>query len=260
MSYTNQIKATSSIKKLLTIIKSGNATRESYIDLGIELVKINMIDQALQSFKRANQIKEDYLLLYNSASLYYKKNDYKAAILLLEKARILNPGFVMISILAGICYSRLNSLKAAEVNFVNILMNDPANRTALTALSILYYNQGRTEESLNLVNRLTSYYSPGANLIKMKTDLIKSSINGNKLKTRNHGSEKFVEYDNFIRSVPVDIYTDKYGTIKEKIQMLETKPEKNIQQLISLSLCHLFSGNTASALEYLHAVKTCRAS
>ena len=257
---TNEIKATSKIKNLLDDIRSGLASRDSYVELGIELVKLNMVDQALQSFKRANQIKEDYLSLYNSASLYYKKNDFKTAIIQLEKSRQIKPDFVMSSILAGICYSRLNNLRAAEVNFINVLMADPANRTALTALSILYHNQGRTNESLNLVNRITILYKPGTNLVKLKTGLIKHSISGRKQVTGVKKTENPDEYDRYIKSVPVEVFTDKFGTIKEKIEKLEVKPEKNIQNLISLSLCHLFSGNTDSALEYLMAARTSRAS
>ncbi|HPS56543.1 MAG TPA: hypothetical protein PK514_00420 [Spirochaetota bacterium] len=260
MHQKNEIKATLKIKNLLDDIRSGYPTRDSYVELGIELVKLNMIDQALQSFKRANQLKEDYLSLYNSASLYYRKNDYKTAILQLEKARKLKPEFVMISILAGICYSRMNNIRAAEVNFVNVLMTNPANRTALTALSILYHNQGRINESLNLVNRVTTLYQSGQNLIKLKTGLIRSSINGSKKEDGNQKAGSLEAYDKYIKSVPVEIFTDKYGTITEKIEMLETKPEKNIQNLISLSLCHLFSGNTDSALEYLMAARTSRAS
>ncbi len=256
MHYKNEIKATSKIKNLLDDIRSGCSARDSYVELGIELVKLNMTDQALQSFKRANQIKEDHLSLYNTASLYYKKNDYKSAILQLEKARKLNPEFVMVSILAGICYSRLNNIRAAEVNFVNVLMTDPANRTALTALSILYHNQGRVNESLSLVNRITTLYQPGTNLVKFKTGLIKRSIN----ESGNRKADTLEEYDKYIQSVPVEIFTDKYGTITEKIEKLETQPEKNIHNLISLSLCHLFSGNTDSALEYLIAARTSRAS
>lgn len=260
MHYKNEIKATPKIRTLLDDIRSGLATRDSYVELGIELVKLNMIDQALQSFKRANQIKEDHLSLYNSASLYYKKNDHKTAIILLERARKLKPDFVMTSVLAGICYSRLNNIRAAEVNFVNVLMSDPANRTALTALSILYHNQGRINESLNLVNRVTTLYKPGTKLVKLKSGLIKCSINGRKYDAGSKKNGNLAEYDKYIQSVPVEIFTDKYGTITEKIEMLETKPEKNIENLISLSLCHLFSGNTDSALEYLMAAKTSRAS
>jgi len=256
---TKQIKANSKIKSLLDDIRSGCSSRETYLDLGIELVRLNMIDQALQSFKRANNIREDHLSLYNSASLYYKKNDFKTALIHLEKARKLAPCFTMISILAGICYSRLNNIRAAEVNFVNVLMADPANRTALTALSILYHNQGRINESLNLVNRVTTLYKPGTKLVKLKTGLIKRSINGI-YETKDKNYSKLDEYDKYIQSVPVEIFTDRYGTITEKIEKLETATDKNSRNLISLSLCHLFSGNTDSALEYLMAARGSRAS
>ncbi len=251
------------IRNLLQKIKTNKKSREIYLELGVELVRINMIDQALLSFKQANLLEEDYLSLYNSASLYYKKNEYKAAILQLEKARNLNPEFVMIPILSGICYSRLNNFRAAEVNFIKVLMTDPSNRTALTALSILYHNQGRISESINIINKLTALYKPGEKISKLKTGLIKKSIdnkNHNLSNAAKDPAEKYREYDDYIKSLPVEIYTDKFGTINDKIEMLETKPDKNAENLISLSLCHLFSGNTDTALEYLYAAKNCKAS
>lgn len=247
------------IKNLLQKIRENRNSRQLYIDLGTELVKINMIDQALKSFKVANQLKEDYLSLYNLACLYYKKKDYKSSTMHLERSRQLNSDFVMTHILAGICYSRLNNFRAAEVNFINVLMNDPSNRTALTALSILYHNQGRTTESLNFINRLTNLYQPGKNVKNLKTHLIRESIKDNRT-VKSTDTSGFQEYEKYIMSLPVDIYTDKYGTIQEKIKMLETRPDKNIKNLISLSLCHLFSGNAESALECLYAAKNCKAS
>jgi hypothetical protein len=138
-------------------------------------------------------------------------------------------------------------------------MTDPTNRTALTALSILYHNQGRINESLNLVNKVTTLYKPGTNLVKLKTGLIKKSINGI-YKTKNNNSGKLDEYDKYIQSVPVEIFTDRYGTITEKIEKLKSEADKNSRNLISLSLCHLFAGNTDSALEYLMAARGSMAS
>jgi len=243
------------IRHLLDIIKTDKTSRKTYIDLGIELVKCGMYDQGLLSFQRANKINEDYLSLYNTASLYYMKNDYKNAVLMLEKSRSLNPDFIMTSVLAGISYSRMNNYKAAEINFINVLMSEPANRTALTALSILYHNQGRLKESLRLVNRINSLYKTGENYSKLKTDIISTC------KKNNRGDNAgYSNYKEYIKSLPVSIYTDKYGTIEEKIHRLEAGGLKNSKNLISLSLCHLLSGNTDSALEYLFAARDAKAS
>lgn len=242
----------SRIKELFARIKSEKNPRNSYIELGLELVKAGMPDQALLCFRKANTIQEDYLSLYNSASLFYMKKDFKNAILMLEKSRKLKPDFLMTSILAGISYSRLNNFKAAETNFINALMLDPVNRTALTALSILYHNQGRLTEALNIVNKLNSLYSTGEQFRKFKTGLIRYNSRLN--------TSKCEDYDTYIKSLPVNIYTDKYGSMEEKIERLETRGEQDRDKLISLSLCHLFSGNTDSAIEYLFEAKNCKAS
>ena len=240
------------IKELLHRVKTEADPRNSYIELGLELVKTGMTDQALLCFRKANAIREDYLSLYNAASLLYLKNDFKNAILMLEKSRKLKPDFIMTSILAGISYSRLNNFRAAETNFINTLMLDPVNRTALTALSILYHNQGRMTESFHLVGRINALYETGKSFQKLKKGLIKHNVSLNTVKCS--------DYNAYISSLPVSIYNDKYGTIEEKIGRLETSGQRDRDSLISLSLCHMFSGDTDSAIEYLFEAKNCKAS
>ena len=206
--------------------------REKLIAKGIDLSGSD-IDSAVKCFTAAAEIKEDYLLFYNIGCLYYKKNDYKKGVINLEKSRKLNPGFFMSSLITGLCYSRLQNIKAARSNFINVLMHDPDNRIAATALSIMLQNQGKISESVKILNRLSgSSEKTAADIKEIKKE-----------------SEAYRSYDDYINSVPVDIYNDKYGTMSEKITTLETnKTQKN---LISLSLCHLLKGDTDSAIDFL---------
>lgn len=238
------------LDEIISRIKQNPGKREHYLELAVVLTKSGMPDQAIKSFYRANSIKEDHIILYNIGSLYYRKNDFKNAILALEKSKQINRKFYISFLLAGICYGRLNNFKAAESNFIDVIMADPDNVTALTALAILYHNQGRSEDSYKILTKLSG--TQVKTVKKIKNEILLSSgknpLSGFDFKSN---PERFMKFNEFIKSVPVSILTDKYGTIEDKIDRLENKPVKTKENLISLSLCHLFSGNTDSAIDYL---------
>jgi len=134
-------------------------------------------------------------------------------------------------------------------------MTEPKNTTALTALAVLYYNQGRVDDSLNIIKRIPCAKIKTDSVSKIKSDILfysgKTVESAYEIKQFKNNSLKFQKFNNFIKSVPVTILTDKYGSIEEKIQKLENAPSKTCDNLITLSLCHLFSGNTDSAIDYL---------
>lgn len=240
---------------IINHIKLNPLNRDAYLELAVELTKMKRFDQAIKSFNKANSINEDYITLYNIGCLYYKKNDFKNAIIALERSKLHNSRFYMIFLLAGLCYGRLNNFKASESNFINVLMNDPENTTALTALSVLYYNQGRAEDSLKIIKRISSSKMKLDTVQKIKSEIFfntgKTIESANEIKQFKDNSVKFRNFNDYIKTVPVSILDDKYGSIEDKIQMLENVQTKTRDNLISLSLCHLFSGNTDSAIDYL---------
>jgi tetratricopeptide (TPR) repeat protein len=245
----------SKVNHIIEIIKENPNKRKLYIQLAIELTKINRLDHAIKSFNKANQLSEDYITFYNIGSLYYKKNDFKNAILALEKSKHLNNKFYMTFLLTGLCYGRLNNFKAAESNFISVIMNEPENITALTALAILYFNQGRTNDSLEILGRISNTKDNSDSIQKIKSEIFfnsgRISESVKEIKDFKDSSVKFKHFNEYIKSIPVSILTDKYGTIEEKIFRLENHPSKTSGDLISLSLCYLFSGDTDSAIDYL---------
>ncbi|MCL1865019.1 MAG: hypothetical protein FWF73_04330 [Spirochaetes bacterium] len=245
----------SKLNHIVEIIKENPTKRKLYIQLAIELTKMNRLDQAIKAFNKANLLGEDYITFYNIGSLYYKKNDFKNAILALEKSKQLNNKFYMTSLLTGLCYGRLNNFKAAESNFINVIANEPENITALTALAILYFNQGRTNDSLKILGKISNTKEKSDSIQKIKSEILfnsgKITESANEIKNFKNTSVKFKGFNDYIKSIPVSILTDKYGTIEEKIFKLESHPSKTSDDLISLSLCCLFSGDTDSAIDYL---------
>lgn len=238
------------LDEIISKIRLNPGRQELYVEFAVELLKSGRPDQAIKSFYRANSIKEDHVILYNIGSLYYKKNDFKNAIIVLEKSKLLNGKFYLTYLLTGICYGRLNNFRAAESNFINVIMADPYNVTALTALAVLYHNQGRLEDSHKMLAKLSGSQIKSVKKIKNEI-LLKSEKNPLSGIDLENNPGRFTKFNEFIKSIPVSILTDKYGTIEEKISRLESNPDKTRDNLISLSLCHLFSGNTESAIDYL---------
>jgi len=243
------------LTQLINLVKLDPSNRDVYINLAVELTERQKFDQAIKAFNKANQLNEDYITFYNIGCLYYKKNDFKNAIIALEKSKMLNDQFRMIFLLAGLCYGRLNNFKASESNFITVIMSDPENSTALTALAVLYYNQGKIDEALRILNRVSSSNVKADTIQKIKSEILfnsgKTAESANEIKLFKNNSDKFQNFNEYIKSIPVTILSDKYGSIEEKIQKLENTPSKTRDNLISLSLCHLFSGNTDSAIDYL---------
>lgn len=73
------------------------------------------------------------------------------------------------------------------------------------------------------------------------------------LKLSKKENPKYKIYDDFIKSIPAELYADKYGTIDEKIESLTTKNDKKKKRgdLIALSLCFLLKGDTSKAVDLL---------
>ncbi len=243
------------IAGLLSIISKNRNNRDACLMLATELARISRFDHAIKYFRKANDLKEDYISLYNIGSLYYKKGEYKKAILALERSKKQKPDYIMSSLVTGLSYSRLNNIKAAVSNFINVLMIDPSNKTALAALSILYHNSGNLSDSYRLMKRLSDKYPADEKIITIKSDILYYSGDAVKsvqeIKDLKNRSEKFKRYDEYIKSVPVDICNDRYGSLQDKVAKLESEDAKDSDNLIKLSLVHLFSGNTDSAIDYL---------
>lgn len=254
LSFEKQGNFAEALKEYNFILKQDSAYRDVYVNLGSLYSRLNRLNDALEAYERALHLKSDYITFFNIGSIYYRKKEFKKAIIYLEKSKRLNSRFVLSIQVMGLCYSRLNNLKAAETNFHEVLNIWPENRVALTALAIMFYNQNRDDEAMDMLNRLVVVDSDNGRVRKLIYSLhrrngrIDESVK--ELKRIRRISDGFRMFDEYIASVPVAVYTDRYGTLDEKINMLE-EAEKDSDNLISLSLCHLFKGETDRALDCL---------
>ena len=76
------------------------------------------------------------------------------------------------------------------------------------------------------------------------------------IKSLRSEEDDYRAYDDFIRSIPLEIYTDRYGTIEEKIASLGEKTAPGDRDgLLSLSLCYLLTGDSERAIDLLFEAK-----
>lgn len=240
-----------------TLLNEYTSFRPAYLNLGYILFQNGIYRDALACYERALVLEEDHLTYFNMGSIYYRMGDYKKAVINLEKCRKLNSEFPIAVLVMGLCYSRMNNFRAAERNFNEILVVWPSNRVALTALAIMYYNQGRHDESISFLNTLLSLDEDNHRIrelksaILLKTGDIDASAEEKKRVARE--SEEYQFFNEYIRTVPVEVLTDRYGSIDEKIDDLREKNDPH--SLISLSLCHLFKGDSDAAIDLLYRAK-----
>ena len=257
--YEETGKFSEAINEYLLILKDFPHSYEVFLKLGTIYYNLNILESSKQCFERALKLKEDYIAYYNLGSVYYRLANYKKAIINLEKSRNMEQNFEMSSLTIGLCYSKMKNINAAEINFEMVLNLNKDNKIALTALAIIKYNQNSFEKAIEFLNILLESDSSNKTLRELKNSaLVKSgklNINPAILKHIKLKSSRLNFYNKYIKSVPVEIFTDKYGTIDQKIEMLKEREQSN-QNFISLSLCHLFKGETETALDYLLAVRS----
>jgi len=239
------------LNEFLKITKLKPNFREAYLYIGNLYSILNKKSEAEVWFLDAKKLNEDYIVLYNLGNLYYKMGNYKKAILILEKAKKFENHSESVNLIIGLSFSRLGNVRAAEVNFKKVISINSKNRIALTALAILYYNSNKNEQSLELFNYLSKLYNENLKF-KEITRILKERIGQTNIEKDNVVIGKKI-YNEFIKSIATDEFSDKYGTLQTKINSLEKKDDN--ESLLSLSLCHLFNGEPSEAMTYLKKIK-----
>lgn len=243
------------IKEYLYIINNDDKYRNAYLNLGSLFSRMDQLERAMEFYYKALKLGEDSISFFNIGCIFYKWKQYKKAIINLEKSKNINKNFPLAILVMGLCYSRLGHIKAAEKNFIDVLQLSPSNRVALTALAIINYNQDKYDESIGYLNELLRLDSTNTRMKELKTNILFKTGRidecATEIKSLKKISNGYKYYDEYIKSVPVEAYTDRYGTLDEKIEFLEERAGNDNDSLISLSLCHFFKGNTDAAIDYL---------
>lgn len=248
-------------QEYLTLLQDSVPYRPALINLGSLYSRLNRYEEAMNCYGRAIELEEDYLSWFNIGSIYYRKGDYKQAVIALEQSRRINDNFTLPVLAMGLSYSKLGNVKAAEQCFLDILNKVPDNEVALTGLAILYFDRGNLHQALDMADRLLLIKSSHCGMKKLRAkillDLGRSAESAKVVKEIRSDDNGFAGFDSLIGSVPERTFNDRYGSIDEKISMLEEKTAEGESpgDMIALSLCHLFNGNPDKAIDCLFQAK-----
>ncbi len=251
----------SALREYKAIVSENSSYKEAYLNLGSLYSRMEHYDEAMENYHHALRLGEDYLIYFNIGSILYRKGEYKRAVLMLEKARRMQPRFPLTILVMGLCFSRLNNRKAALTCFEDVLAIAPRNRVALTALALHYYEEGNYSRTLQLLDQLEKTGIDKNRYNRLRADSLMNSGRDDEavavVKNMRHTSEGFKKFDTFIEAVPVELFTDRHGTIDTKIGILKEKvmTDGDRDSLISLSLCHMLKGDMDSAMDYLFQAK-----
>ncbi len=234
---------------------SNTHSKESCLRQGSIYSKIDKLEEALRCYNEALVHGEDFRIHYNIGNLFYRQGKYKNAVLELDKSRRLNDSFGMSVLLMGLSFSRMGNYKAAETCYVRTLEIMPGNRVALTGLALVCIETGRLEKALSIIDRLISADRSNLNVKKLRADILyrldKYDESAKEIKELVPLNERCRHYHDIARTIPVGVYSDRYGSLDEKICALESIEEKNRGQKIALSLCYLLRGEANRAIDYL---------
>ncbi|MCX7678521.1 MAG: tetratricopeptide repeat protein [Spirochaetes bacterium] len=240
----------------LLIAEFGGA-KEIFINLGALYARKCRYDDALRSFMSALQHGEDCLTHYNIGAVLYRLRNFEKAIPHLRSAVNLNPQFVLAILVMGLCYSRINDVISARECFEKVLEFWPNNLVALTALALIHFQVQEFRKAMEYVDAVLRLDSANQEMQKFRAKILYRMKNYNEyvhaIKKIKNISREYLIFDEFVQTLPLDLFTDKYGNINQKIDQLkkEVHEKQDASRMISLSLCHLLKGETDEAIEWL---------
>ena len=137
--------------------------------MGINYIKLNDIENALLTLKKANDINSnDALVLYNLGNVYYTNKEYKKAKKMLEKAYLLNLNPETLNLL-GIVNMKLNNFEEAKNYFEKLYQDYKNNPYLLLNLGKCYIKltqNDKAREYLNKANDLLPDFEEVCELLK----------------------------------------------------------------------------------------------
>ncbi|OPZ37825.1 MAG: photosystem I assembly protein Ycf3 [Spirochaetes bacterium ADurb.BinA120] len=248
------------LHEYVAAIEVDPSNRDAYLNLGSLYSRMNRLGEAMDCYSKALELGDDYLVHFNMGGILYKRGEYKQAVLTLEKSRRLNGSFPLTLLVMGLAFSRLRNHNAASACFERVLELDAGNRIALTALAIIELDRDDYERSLRLIDRILTDDSTNGGARKLRADVLyrmnRLDESASEIKSLRNEEGQYRSYDEFIRTIPLEIFTDRYGTIEEKIAALGEKTASGDRDsLLGLSLCYLLTGDSDRAIDLLFEAK-----
>ncbi len=246
-----------SIREYEALVADLGGGKEIFVNLGALYAKKEKMDDAMRCFESARKYGEDHIVDFNMGSVLYKQGQYRKAIIHFRRCKRMRADFALASLVMGLCYSRLNEKHAAKRCFEDVLKSWKDNVVALTALAIIAFQEGELQRAIEYVDKIAALEPENKDVLHLKAKILyrmdRFHEYADAIKEIKKSSSGFTNFDLFVQSIPVDVYTDRYGEIDQKIESLteKAKVDGTASSLISLSLCHLFKGDTDQAIDCL---------
>ncbi len=261
--------------------------RAAFNNLGALYARARRPDLAIGFFKRALQLGEDDVVLFNLGSESYRLEEFTESEAYLKKALKHNPRLLKAHLLLAYLNEKFNRPEKAEIYFQNALKIEPANRVAALGLAVSLASREEFEASLEIVNRFLERVPADAGLKNLRAGLLlklnrfQDSLNDLTEVTKTSARftsftdhlqearrETGAEYDRVFEGLGEKI-SDRTRRLKARLEKRKellakkkqagaqaqgaTDPEleKDLQEMVDLSFLHLFNGDPEKAMRYL---------
>ncbi|TFH38763.1 MAG: tetratricopeptide repeat protein, partial [Chrysiogenales bacterium] len=234
------------LNEYTALLRSDPDFRSAYVNLGSLYSRLNKLSEAMKCYHAALSLGQDFITHFNIGCIHYKIGENSQALSHLMRSSEMNDSFFLSLLVSGLCHSRLNDLGRAEKSFLRVLAHRPDNRVALTAMAIIYYNTARFIQALKLLNTILTLDDENIALRELKSDILLKSgridESAEVVKEISKRADGYKYFEEFIKSIPIETFSDRYGTIEDKIDSLQEKRHEDARSLVALSLCHLLKG------------------
>lgn len=225
---------------------------DAWLNAGAIYTRQGRADKAIVCYQRALVSKNDVRAHYNLAVEFYKKGDFKSAEKALKSVLKLDSRYLNGHLLLGYVYGKTGRNDNSEISIKNALKVDPQNIQAQTALALLYYHTERPELALRQVNVLLAKSPEDKVLLGLSARI---SLRGDDLRQASAGFRKLAARDpelkSFYGTLRDSVPQEKKKSIHKKREKIETQEKKSAKDMLDLSLLQFFDGDPTKAFETL---------
>ncbi len=170
----------------LSMVKSSPDSPKAHYALGDIYYKEGNYDQALEEFKKALELNQNFAEIYNNVGLIYEqKGLYNEALREYEKALkmscIFDNTYIHIHNNMGNAYTRMNLYNKAILQYKKALELNPNYPQAHFNLGVIYHKQGRFDEATKEYEKVVKL-SPDFTLVREKLTELKQNLNATRYK------------------------------------------------------------------------------
>jgi len=146
--YTKTGRDTEATKYLQLAAEDSQNAAVAYYNLGYSFVKRNMMEQAIQAYKKAGQLKPNWYEVHFNLGIIYESIDLDSSIIELEKAKIISPKEIQPYTFLAQAYQRKGILEKVIQNYKDALKIKSNDYVLLVLISATYTAMKNNTEAL----------------------------------------------------------------------------------------------------------------